>query len=114
MKNLRRQSLFTLLCCTLLVGSFAVSTAHASELPTSLPTENQKHLSRKEAYRASTGQIVLHYGQGIKRVNNIKDVLLERGYPTIAYPGGPQGLIELFVHVALLANIIRIALMMES
>ena len=64
---------------------------------TNVAVEEQQVFSRKEAYRASTSQIVLHYGAGMKRVQNIEDVLNGMGYPTAAYAGGPDGQIQLFV-----------------
>ena len=64
---------------------------------TNVAVEEQQVFSRKEAYRASTNQIVLHYGAGMKGVGQIEEILNERGYPTAAYAGGPDGQIQLFV-----------------
>jgi len=62
------------------------------------PPEQQKTYSRKEAYRVSTGRIVLHYGSGTKGVKQIEEILNEKGYPTVAYPGGPEDMVSLFIH----------------
>lgn len=67
-----------------------------------------KIYSKKEAYRASgerdkktfkikNPKIVLHYGEGIIDADLLAEVLRERSYPAVAYPGGPDGLIEIMV-----------------
>lgn len=60
--------------------------------------ETQKTYSRKEAYRASENQIVLHYGKGVNRVEHIKAILNGKGYPAVTYEGGAKGQVELFIH----------------
>ena len=57
----------------------------------------EKTYTRKQAYRASTNQIVLHYGEGIVDADLLAVVLTEDGYPAIALPGGSDGQVELFV-----------------
>ncbi len=57
----------------------------------------QEEYTRKAAYRASTDQIVLHYGEGVEDVPIFASVLIKRGYPTVALPGGAEGKIELFI-----------------
>lgn len=59
--------------------------------------EEEKIYSRKDAYRASTNQIVLHYGEGVTGANMEADSLSDEGYPAIAVPGGSPGQVELFV-----------------
>ena len=61
-------------------------------------SETQKKYSRKEAYRASTNRIVLHFGEGIKRVEHIAEILNRKGYPAVALAGGPGKNVSLFVH----------------
>ena len=95
---LARLSLSICVTTTLLIAPIMQSTAHPGGTPTSKKEETQKLYSRKEAYRASTGRIVLHYGKGTKRAENIAEILNDRGYPAVAYPGGPEGLVELFIH----------------
>jgi len=53
--------------------------------------------TRKAAYRASTNQIVFHYGEGLELVDILAEGLTEQGYPAIAVPGGPKGKVEMFV-----------------
>ena len=59
--------------------------------------QEEKPYSRKDAYRASTNQIVLHYGDEIWGLGPLVDVLNERGYPTIAIPGGKKENVEVFI-----------------
>lgn len=61
-------------------------------------TTEQKEYSRKEAYRASTGRIVLHYGEGTEDANMIAKILNENGYPTIAIKGAAANTVSLFVN----------------
>ena len=58
--------------------------------------EEEKIYSHKEAYRASTNQIVLHYREGI-HADWVVAALVQKGYPAIAVPGGSPGQVELFV-----------------
>lgn len=62
--------------------------------------DTSKPWTRKAAFRASTNQIVLHYGEG-KDLDWVVDILAEglseTGYPAIAVPGGPKEKIEMFV-----------------
>ena len=80
------------------ISSFIFTTAHAENIQKIRTIEEQQKYSRKEAYRASTDRIILHYGKGIRGVDQITEILIERGYPAVAYPGGPEGLVELFIH----------------
>ncbi len=57
----------------------------------------QESWTRKSAYRASTNQIVLHYGDGIDGADQIANILNRQGYPTIAVHGGTEGQVELFI-----------------
>jgi len=59
--------------------------------------EAQKPWTRKQAFRASTNQIVLHYGEGIEGIDIEIGALAKAGYPAIAVPGGSPGQVELFV-----------------
>lgn len=56
-------------------------------------------MTSEAASQASTNQIVLHYGLGIRVISaEIKAESLTRdGYPAVAIPGGPRGEIEVFV-----------------
>jgi len=54
-------------------------------------------MTRKEAFRASTGKIVFHYGEGIVGADDEAESLTEDGYPAIAVPGGKPGQVEVFV-----------------
>lgn len=90
----------SLLVCvaTILIGALWVQpVVRAGEISNPAPEDQEKIYSRKDAYRASTGRIILHYGEGMKRVINIAEILSERGYPTVAYPGGPESGVALFV-----------------
>ncbi len=62
------------------------------------PCADMTTCSRKEAYRASTGKIVLHYGEGIERIDSAEEGLNMAGYPTVALPGGKPGQVEIFVN----------------
>ena len=62
------------------------------------PCADMAACTRKEAYRASTNRIVLHYGEGIRLAEILAQGLTEQGYPTIAIPGGKPGQVELFVN----------------
>lgn len=53
-------------------------------------------VSAKEAYRASTDRIVLHYGEGIMHPNLYADALDEMGYPALALAGGPRGKVKIW------------------
>jgi len=60
---------------------------------------NKKRIySRKEAYQASTNQIVLHYGEGILDADLLARGLSEQGYPTISVSGGPAERVHLFIN----------------
>ena len=91
-------SLFFYGATVLLVSSAIFTTVQAADIQASTSTEEQKIYTRKEAYRASTNRIVLHYGEGVKGAKQIKEILIEEGYPAMAYPGGPEGKIELFIN----------------
>ena len=62
------------------------------------PCADMSACTRKEAYRASTNRIVLHYGEGIVGTASLVRVLGKQGYPTIAIPGAKPGQVELFVN----------------
>ena len=65
--------------------------------PPMMQPETGKTYSRKEAYRASTDGIVLHYGEGVQSVDIQAKILTEGGRSTIALSGGPKGHVEVFV-----------------
>ena len=51
-----------------------------------------------EARAASARQIVLHHGTGVEmQVEDELRLLHKEGYPAIALPGGPNGLVKMFV-----------------
>lgn len=56
-------------------------------------------MTSEAASQASTNQIVLHYGLGVRVISaEIKaESLTLEGYPAVAIPGGPRGEIEVFV-----------------
>lgn len=56
-------------------------------------------MTSEAASQASTNQIVLHYGLGVRIISAeiIAENLTLDGYPAVAIPGGPRGLIEVFV-----------------
>lgn len=58
---------------------------------------NQKTYTGKDAYRASTSQIVLHYGEEMLAVDLLAKDFTERGCPAVALPGGPKGQVEMFI-----------------
>ncbi|MEM6413299.1 MAG: hypothetical protein AAF720_01410 [Pseudomonadota bacterium] len=53
--------------------------------------------TRKEAYRASTGKIVLHYGEGILDADLVAESLVKRSYPALVFAGGPENQVEMFI-----------------
>ena len=81
----------------------AVPVAHSPRQSFPVPApeviDTSKPWERKAAYRASTGRIVLHYGEGIREISLETEVmaLAQKGYPAIAVPGGTKGQIELFI-----------------
>ena len=79
----------------------AVPVAHSPRQSFPVPApeviDTSRPWERKAAFRASEGRIVLHYGEGIELADLLAEGLTERGYPTIAVPGGPKGLVELFI-----------------
>ena len=72
--------------------------------------EQQKTYTRSEAYTLSgerdvdtgnvkNGRIVMHYGEGIKRMHHVeRDLRDNLEYPVLALPGGPPGQVELFIY----------------
>lgn len=56
-------------------------------------------MTSEAASQASTNQIVLHYGLGVRVISaEMKaESLTLAGYPAVAIPGGPRGEIEVFV-----------------
>lgn len=77
----------------------AVPTAHSPSAHTPTSIDTSKPWARKSAFQASEGRIVLHYGEGIEEISARLEAesLSDRGYPAIAVPGGPTGMVELFV-----------------
>ena len=59
--------------------------------------EVQEPWKRRAAFKASSAQIVFHYGAGFHDADLLAEVLSEKGYTTIAVPGGPDGKMEMFV-----------------
>jgi hypothetical protein len=87
------------LLLTGMLGSTVIGTAHAQTAQTSASIDTSKPWARKTAFRASEGRIVLHYGEGIEEISARLEAssLTKSGYPAIAVPGGPTGMVELFV-----------------
>jgi hypothetical protein len=56
-------------------------------------------MTSEAASQASTNQIVLHYGVGVRIISAEMgaESLSLNGYPAVAIPGGPRGQIEVFV-----------------
>ena len=56
-------------------------------------------MTSEAASQASTNQIVLHYGVGVRIISAEMGAenLSLNGYPAVAIPGGPRGQIEVFV-----------------
>lgn len=77
----------------------AVPTAHVPSSHTPASIDTSKPWARKAAFQASEGRIVLHYGEGIEEISAQleAETLSDRGYPAIAVPGGPKGMVELFI-----------------
>ncbi len=74
-----------------------VSNAPSAHTPGAIDTS--KPWTRKAAFQASEGRIVLHYGEGIPDISARLEAesLSEHGHTAIAVPGGPNGQVELFV-----------------
>lgn len=56
-------------------------------------------MTSEAASQASTNQIVLHYGLGVRIISAemIAENLTRDGYPAVAISGGPRGHVEVFV-----------------
>lgn len=78
------------------------SSAIACKIGAAVPPESIPDASvvytRKQAFRASTGKIVLHYGTGIDGAPMMADILRKDCYPAIAVAGGKPGTVSIFVH----------------
>ncbi len=72
----------------------------ATGIQASLDTSSIPSVERKIAYRASTDQVVLHYGEGIPDVAMIafENVAEEKNYPVDVFAGGEPGMVEMFIH----------------
>lgn len=79
------------------------SAAHTAMLKKYFPVVSEgfeeRDYSRKEAFHASTGRIVFHYGKGldIEAADSVR-LLSKHGYPAIFLPGGKDGTISVFVN----------------
>lgn len=54
-------------------------------------------MSRRDAFLASDKQIVLHYGDGVKNVEVLAKIIVDDGYPAVAFAGGKPNEVSLFV-----------------
>ncbi len=59
--------------------------------------EQKKTYSTKEAWQASAGGIVLHYGDGFLDADIAAEGYSEQGFNCIALPGGPDGQVDVIV-----------------
>lgn len=83
-----------------MLASTVTSTAHAQPAHASPSIDTSKPWTRKAAFQASEGRIVLHYGEeGIREISARLEAesLSDSGYPAIAVPGGLKGAVEMFV-----------------
>ena len=71
-----------------LIGSLSLSIVWA---------EDSRIYTRKEAYHASDGQIMFNYGERIKRVEVLAEVLTEKGFTAVALPGAKPGAVYMRV-----------------
>ena len=92
----RRGALAGLLATAAAVGLPGAANAQ-EEQPVSANVVSSNIYSRGEAFRVSTGRIILHYGGEIKGINIEIQGLRNRGYPALAVAGGSPDKIEIFV-----------------
>lgn len=84
----------------------AGETAHgAAETHPVFEFIQQEPQSARDAFRSSTGKIVLHYGEGVQGIPAVVWNLRNNyNYPAIAVAGGPAGEVEVFVDRAMLGK----------